>query len=141
MANVANLYPTLPEAVNEDKEIPNCDSSVYNNNSRVTNDPKDSKENGSDSDTEDIDQNIAAEKQFSTVLKNFFKKWQISDCNKEKEKIRNDINDAFLLKNGEAITSDNLSSILNKGDFFVARRVWNVNDGKCHDHFVFVKEK
>ena len=141
MANVANLYPILPDAVHKDEKIPDSDSSIFENNSKVTNDSKDSEENRSDSDIKDIDHKIAAEKQFSNVLKDFFKKWHTSDCNKEKEKIRNEINDAFLLKNGEAITTENLPFILDKGDFFVARRIWNVKDGKCHDHFVFVKEK
>ena len=50
-------------------------------------------------------------------------------------------NDTFILNTGEEVTVENIKAILDRGDFFVARRIWNKSDGKCHDHFVFVKER
>ena len=48
---------------------------------------------------------------------------------------------SFILNTGEEVTVENIKAILDRGDFFVARRIWNKSDGKCHDHFVFVKER
>ena len=49
--------------------------------------------------------------------------------------------EAFLLHTAIELNEENISSILNKGDFFIARRVWNKTEGKYHDHFVIVKER
>ena len=155
--NPETINPVLPEVVNGDennatisspvidkKSCPdalNYDSDIVNDNHQdITN---------SDSDNEKINKQSSKDEQPSNFLKDFFlkepkalfEKWKDFNCNKEKEKLRNEINDAFILNTGEAVTAENITSILEKGSFFVARRIWNDLDGKYHDHYVFVKEK
>merc|ERR1719367_197241 len=60
---------------------------------------------------------------------------------KKKQKLRNEINDTFILNTGIEETKDNIDMIFNRGNFFVARRIWDKTEGKCHDHFVFVSER
>ena len=84
---------------------------------------------------------LVPQKRTSTVLKDFFDSWKNNDDAKKKQKLRNEINDTFILNTGIEVTKDNIDMIFNRGDFFVARRIWDKTEGKCHDHFVFVNER
>ena len=65
----------------------------------------------------------------------------VASGHKPLEEVHEAIRKVLENNTGEAITEVNIKTILDKGDFFVARRIWSKSDGKCHDHFVFVKER
>ena len=139
--NPENIHPVQPELIDGDENNAAISSSVNDNNS----DSNIVKDNQHDI----LNKQSIVDEQSSNFLKDFFvkepkslfEKWKDFNCNKEKEKLRNEINDAFILNTGEVVTTENITSILDKGSFFVARRIWNDLDGKYHDHYVFVKEK
>ena len=58
---------------------------------------------------------------------------------KEQQNRRHDINDEFIQHTAVEVTEDNIHYILNRGAFLIARRIWDKEAGKFHDHFVFVK--
>ena len=70
-----------------------------------------------------------------------WKKKRVLGSRKAEDDILRELFDAFLLNTAVELNEDNISSILNKGDFFIARRVWNKTKGKYHDHFAIVKER
>ena len=146
MANPERIYPILPEVTKDEKcNITNPSVKDNNNCSGVIDSSPDSKKEHQDatsnSNNGENDDQSSNDKQHSNLFKKFFKQWKSTDCNKEKEKVRNEINDTFILKTGEEVNQKNISSILDRGSFFVARRIWNKSEGKCHDHYVFVKER
>ena len=147
MSNVKQIYPVLSKELDQEGQgilhdpsatENNNTTSIIDDNSNIAVDPA-QKEPGSNN--ENLNQELVAYKTSSNILKDFFQKWKGTDDNKEKEKLRNQINDTFILNTGEEVTVENIKAILDRGDFFVARRIWNKSDGKCHDHFVFVKER
>ena len=78
----------------------------------------------------------------SKTFKNFYENWKGNDDSKKKQKQRNEINDTFIFNTGVTVTEENIDTILDRGDFFTARRIWDKSEGKkFHDHFVFVTEK
>ena len=153
--NPENTHPVQPEVIDGDENNAVISSSVNDNKSSAdafNSDSKIVKENPKDiidSDDEAINKQSSKDEQPSNFLKHFFlkepkhllEKWKAFNCNKEKEKLRNEINDAFILNTGEVVTTENITSILDKGSFFIARRIWNDLDEKYHDHYVFVKER
>ena len=155
--NPENISPVQPEEISGEKSIAAISSSVKDNNTCSdapkcdSNIVKDDQHDilNSNSDNEKIDKQSSIDEQTSNFLKDFFlnepksllEKWKDFNCNKAKEKLRNEINDAFILNTREDVTIENITSKLEKGSFFVARRIWNDLDGKYHDHFVFVKER
>ena len=147
MSMVNKIYPVLQKDLDLEKQDAFRDHSVIKHNatSNILNDDSnivvDQLQHEDGSKSEDPNQDVVANKRSSNILKDFFQKWKSTDDNKEKEKLRNQINDTFILNTGEAITVENIKTILDTGDFFVARRIWSKSDGKCHDHFVLVKKR
>ena len=147
-----SIYPSLPSedqtptatdilAIIETENMTNTDT---NSNIILSDIPVinvDNQETTPSSNDEVNNQENVPEKRHSHVLKDFFQKWKITDDTKEKQKLRNEINDQFILNTGTEVTEENIDSTLKRGDFFVARRIWDKEEGKCHDHFVFVKER
>ena len=150
-----NINPVPLEAINDDENMAAISSPVNDKKScpdAPNSDSKIVKDNPHDiinSDDEVINRQSSKVEQASNFLKDFFVKepknlleqWKAFNCNKEKEKLRNEINDAFIVNTGEAVTTENITSILDKGSFFIARRIWDDLDGKYHDHYAFVKER
>ena len=154
MTEVQSIYPVLPSdlehqtspvtnnlTVDERENMTHKDtnSNIIDSDISVIN--EDNQESAPSSDIEVNNQELVPQKPHSTVLKNFFENWKSTDETKKKQKLRNEINDTFILNTGTEVTEDNIDSILNRGDFLVARRIWDKAEGKCHDHFVFVKER
>ena len=140
MSTVNKIYPVLPKDLDQEKQgvfrdpsgtRPNTTSNNLNDDSNTV---VDHLQHEVGSESEDPNEEVVANKRSSNILKDFFQKWKSTDDNKEKEKLRNQINDTFILNTGEAITEVNIKTILDIGDFFVARRIWSKSDGKCHDH-------
>ena len=96
-----------------------------------------------DQTTLDDTSNVSKEKQeeSSNVLKDAFTTWKNFHNFEEKQNVRNDINDNFILKTELEVNERNIKTALHRGDFFLARRIWNKSKHQYHDHFVFVKER
>jgi len=150
MAEVSSIYPALPITENssvvqsENITPQTVNSQLINSNSIdsiVSDLNEDNQENISPSNNQENSQQPVPQKPYSTVFKDFLESWKSTDDTKQKQKLRNEINDTFILNTGTEVTNDNIDMIFNKGDFFVARRIWDKTEGKCHDHFVFVKER
>ena len=154
MTEVQSIYPSLPMdlqdqtppathnlivAETESMTHKDTNSNIIHSDIPVIN--ADNQENTPSSHDEVNNQELVPQKRHSTVLKDFFKNWNSTDDTKKKQKLRNEINDTFILNTGTEVTEENIDSILNRGDFLVARRIWDKANGKCHDHFVFVKER
>ena len=77
----------------------------------------------------------------ANILRDIFNKAKYFKGDKERTNLRNEINDKFILNTAVEINEENIATILERGDFFIARRIWNKEEGKFHDHFVFVKER
>ena len=82
-----------------------------------------------------------AAKRTTAIFKDVFDTFRGNGDAKKKQKLRNEINDTFILNTGTQITDDNVEELLNRGDFFTARRIWDKSERKFHDHFAFVKER
>ena len=82
-----------------------------------------------------------AAKRTTAIFKDVFDTIRGNGDAKKKQKLRNEINDTFILNTGIQITDDNVEELLNRGDFFTARRIWDKSERKFHDHFAFVKER
>ena len=82
-----------------------------------------------------------AAKRTIAIFKDVFDTFRGNGDAKKKQKLRNEINDTFILNTGTQITDDNVEELLNRGDFFTARRIWDKSERKFHDHFAFVKDR
>ena len=82
-----------------------------------------------------------AAKRTTAIFKDVFDTFRANGDAKKKQKLRNEINDTFILNTGTQITDDNVEELLNRGDFFTARRIWDKSERKFHDHFAFVKDR
>ena len=85
--------------------------------------------------------NVISEAKETKTFADYFTRFKKSDDIKEKDRIRYEINDTFLLNTAQELTEDDISTALNRADFFIARVVWDKEKGKFHDHFVIVKER
>ena len=85
--------------------------------------------------------NVISEAKETKTFADYFTRFRKSDDIKEKDRIRYEINDTFLLNTAQELTEDDISTALNRADFFIARVVWDKEKGKFHDHFVIVKER
>lgn len=145
MAEVSSIYPALPitdnSSVVQSENITPKDINSNSIDSIVSDLNEDNQENISPSNNEENSQQPVSQKPYSTAFKDFLESWKSTDDTKQKQKLRNEINDTFILNTGTEVTNDNIDMIFNNGDFFVARRIWDITVGKCHDHFVFVKER
>lgn len=150
MAEFRSIYPELPavdnSATDQSENIPRKDK---NSNFIPSNIPLINEENHESTPSfgnEETPEDLTRRKRASSVLKDFFESFKSTDLksfsdNKKRQKLRNEINDTFILNTGTDVTEDNIDTILNRGDFFVARRIWDKAKGQCHDHFVFVSER
>ena len=154
MTEVQSIYPSLPSGLEDqtpaaidnlaDTETENMTHKDTNSNtilSDISIINEDNQENTPLSNDGVNNQELVPQKRHSTVLKDFFQSWKSTHDTKKKQKLRDEINDTFILNTGIEVTEENIDSILNRGDFLVARRIWDKAEGKCHDHFVFIKER
>ena len=157
MTEVESIYPTLPSdldttavdaieklSMTDNVDIPNkdIDSNDVNNNSTIgTNDQK-LEDNLPDA-TIETENTYEIEKPSNTtnIFRDVLAKCKIGNKPEDKQKLRNVINDDFILKTAVEVNDGNIDTILKRGDFFIARRIWDKTEGKFHDHFVFVKER
>ena len=126
--NYADIHPAAEETVNSETDF-NSISLIHK---------EDSGEKVSSNGHNPV--NVAA-KRTTAIFKDVFDTFRGNGDAKKKQKLRNEINDTFILNTGTQITDDNVDELLNRGDFFIARRIWDKSERKFHDHFAFVKER
>ena len=129
--NDAYIHPAAKETVN----------SEFDFNSIPLIDKEDSGEKVSSNGILSHNTVDVAEKRTTAIFKDVFDTFRGNGDAKKKQKLRNEINDTFILNTGTQITDDNVEELLNRGDFFTARRIWDKSERKFHDHFAFVKER
>ena len=144
MAEVKNTNLALPvELIQNDadpaaKENVNSESDL---NSTPLIDKEDSGEKITSNGISSHNPVDVAAKRTTAIFKDVFDTIRGNGDAKKKQKLRNEINDTFILNTGTQITDDNIEELLNRGDFFTARRIWDKSERKFHDHFAFVKNR
>ena len=88
-----------------------------------------------------MDNNDTSMEPESSQLSGCFAGFNKSNGLKDNACIMREINDNFLLSFAEELGDHNVSTALTTADFLLARRVWDKERGRYHDHLAFVKER